>query len=124
PDLRLHILRERSGALIGTLFNRGDATPVCQTSDASFLAGTDDDLAGSFCRFWGTYVAIERDQRSGGTTVVRDPGGGLEAYVVDCGGAALITNALPPWLVHLIDRPIPIDKALLANALAMPIMAA
>jgi asparagine synthase (glutamine-hydrolysing) len=71
---------------------------------------------------WGAYALLSRDATTGETVILRDPSGGLAVHVIDCGGAALVTDQLPEWLAKVIDRPLPVDRKLLANALAMPIL--
>lgn len=71
---------------------------------------------------WGNYVAVARDDHTGNALIARDPGGGLTLHVIDAGGVAVLTDALPSWLAETVDRPTPVDRVELGRALALPIL--
>lgn len=93
---------------------------------ASSLDGAPDDpaaaLAWLFTRCWGSYFAVVFNEEMHEAWIGRDPGGGLPVHVIDAGGIAVATDQLPAWLAAAIERPLPVDKAMLANALAMPLV--
>jgi asparagine synthase (glutamine-hydrolysing) len=72
---------------------------------------------------WGRYVAFRRRPGTSGWDVLRDPGGGLAAWLV-AGSAGLVADELPLWLLDSLHMSVRPDRRLLANALAMPTMTA
>jgi asparagine synthase (glutamine-hydrolysing) len=119
PQLRVHAAGNGSLVAIGSLFSRSEGAAVAAILDVETTTGNAADRL--FQELWGSYVAFASED-NGSTSIIRDPSGGIPVHVVDAGGLAVVTDSLPGWLVDTIGRPLPVDKHLLANALAMPLL--
>lgn len=108
-------------AIIGTAF--AGRTGFAEQTLAKLAEGAWEEIPHRlFSTIWGSYVAIGRCRQSGAGAIIRDPGGGLPAQVIDAGGVAVVSDQIPRWLASAIDRPLPVDKEALGQALAMPLL--
>jgi asparagine synthase (glutamine-hydrolysing) len=107
--------------VVGAAF-QDDGVPLPQRS----LDGAPNDAAAAvawlFKQCWGSYLAVARNEQTAEAWIGRDPGGGLPVNVIEAGGVGVATDQLPAWLAQAIGRPTPINKVMLANALAMPLL--
>lgn len=85
-----HLLAYRSGLVLGTLFHRTDSDtsrPVGPQLTASetqrIVESAGRELISSY---WGSYIALVRDSRSGSFAVLRDPTGTLACYYASSTG--------------------------------------
>ena len=119
-SLRVLVNRDRTTALIGAAFHRdGESLQAEALDEAPRQAAKVPGWL--FARCWGAYLAVSMGDGSE-VHLARDPSGNLPAHVIDAGGVAVVSDHLPAWLADLIGRAIPIDRAMLANALAMPLL--
>lgn len=114
------VSRSRSGDLtvLGRLYDRTGTVAPAQLPDDG--PKNPEDLLGCW---WGRYLAFGRGGAPDRWQVLRDPSGGLNAFLVD-GDVGLVADELPFWLLralNVVPRP---DRRLLANALAVPTMTA
>lgn len=95
--LTAHVLPQGQGVVLGDLFRR---TPLGAPAGRLRLAApTARGLcAGLRDDYWGRYVAILPDRRTGAPTVFRDPSGALDALIWRQGPVTYLASELPAWL--------------------------
>lgn len=121
PPLSLST-EDRSLIVAGTIFPSSSSPSQSSLMCDLAHAPLPDVPRRLFKTFWGSYLAVVRDNRTGDAMLIRDPSGGIPAHIVDAGGLAVVCDELPGWLVQAIGRPLPIDKDALACALALPML--
>lgn len=120
-QLKLHLGPGGSLVALGTIFTRiaGDTVELALDRCA---AAPHNAIRLLFETVWGSYVVFSRGQSRSSVLVARDPSGGLPVWIIDGGGVAVICDSFPEWLRRAVDRVLPIEKRVLANALATPLV--
>lgn len=101
-----YVLALEGGAIYGRLFNRRSGlalTPQTVLADQAFARACAISARTYLIRsYWGSYIAIVRDQVSGNWSVIRDSSGMMPCYytcfsglTVACSGVSLAASILP-----------------------------
>lgn len=95
--VRAHLLPGGQGVVLGDLFRR---TPLGGPAGRLRIAATTPRaLCARLCDdYWGRYVAILPDRRSGVPTIFRDPSGALDALTWRQRAVTYVASEIPPWL--------------------------
>jgi asparagine synthase (glutamine-hydrolysing) len=118
-------LDRSSGVVFGTIFNRNIET-VETAQRVVFDTAESDAIVASggtrlFERYWGRYVALVHDARTGETAVLRDPMGQLPCYLTVQEGVSIVFSDLEDCL-KLSVASFSIDWDYITGLIAYPMM--
>jgi asparagine synthase (glutamine-hydrolysing) len=99
------------GVILGKLFRRSDLdrplAPDVALKDGDITAIVRSQGRALIDDYWGRYVAILYDAASGGTRLLRDPGGTLPCYLMQHAGVHVIFSWLDDVLTMMPSLPAP-----------------
>lgn len=107
------------GAVLGTIFSTGEATPLSAISADVAADAMASDGEGLLNHIWGGYVAMTISPERGVVSVLRDPSGALPAYMVRRDRAWWIFSRIDVALRAGLVRP-QLDWSAVGRMLAYP----
>jgi asparagine synthase (glutamine-hydrolysing) len=107
--------------LVGAAFDRDTLNEQgASRADPDIVADFEDPVLVG--RIWGSFLAIRRRAGALVTTILRDPGGGLPAFLAEANGLLIVSPALPEWLRRAAGIDPVVDIEMFSAALANPLV--